>query len=144
MLYKKSGNEHSTLFTKKFSLQTNGCFHDVYDHVPYLHAHTNWQRYFLSSSIINVIPQRSTEFICTENLKGYTLKHFGSYSLHRIYFGEADWPYKNTILNGRNITTRDVSPQQSVREFTRDVYFQLTSLCKIIIRPLGTETRMET
>lgn len=62
----------------------------MYNHVPYLHAHIYWQRYFLSYSIINVIPQCSAEFLFTEPLKGYTVKHFGSYSLHRICFSEAD------------------------------------------------------
>ena len=90
VVQKKSGNEHSTLFTKKFSFQTNGCFYDVYNHVPYLHAHTKWLRYFLSCSIIHIIPKSLDEFLYTENLKGSTLKHFGSYSLRRIYFRESE------------------------------------------------------
>lgn len=87
---KKGGNEHSTLFTKKFSLQTSGCFYDVYNHVPYLHVHTKWLRNFLSCSIIHIIPKYFADFLHTEHLKGSKLKHFGSYSLHRIYFREAE------------------------------------------------------
>lgn len=90
VVQKKSGNEHSTLFTKKFSLQTNGCFYDVYNHVPYLHAHTKWLRYFLSCSKLHIIPKYFADFLYTEHLKGSTLKHFGSYSRHRIYFREVE------------------------------------------------------
>lgn len=90
VVQKKSGNEHSALFTKKFSLQTNGCFYDVYNHVPYLHVHTNWLRYFLFCSIIHIISKCCAEFLYTEHLKGSILKHFGSYSLHRIYFRKAE------------------------------------------------------
>jgi hypothetical protein len=138
---KKSGNEHSTLFTKKFSLQTNVCFYDVYNHVPYLHVHTNWLRYFLSCSIINVISKCYAEFLCTVHLKGYTLKRFGSDSLHRIYFRKSE---TNIKFSSRRITISEVPLRQPVRDFMIDVNFKLISLYKIILMLLTKETRMKT
>jgi hypothetical protein len=137
VVQKKSGNEHSTLFTKKFSLQTNGCFYDVYNHVPYLHARTNWLRYFLSCSIIHVIPK------CYVALEGFNIKAlwfiFTSQDLLQITWNAAN----NIKFNGRRITIGEVPPTQPTREFTKDVYFQLISLYKIILLPLATETHMK-